>query len=522
MKRHLLYIIALWSLACMVSCHRHYQYPPVLQEEAHALYEQSKEYEANHDIEKQIDCLIKAYGLLPQFNDPTFASKVCQALGSAYMFRDLYEQSIAFLREGIEYALLEKPQGIQLSQAYSKLGRTYATVNNPDSAEHYFQLSLQQAKALEDSTEIGVGFSQLGAIYEMRKDFEKSIEYEKQGLDIYIQHGDSDYIPQSYYGIGSTYYYMNELDSARSYFEKALHTDNIYTVQGAYQALYHIHRKQGNLAEAIEYNQISNHLKDSIASIARDDMLAEMQMKYDNEKLVSEQRQQKLHIAYLIIALVLVGGASLATISFNQYRLKRNERKLQKAFLELQENKQSIRQNRIYIESITQELENTEQLAANQIKELTEQLTNLEQDNERLQTKNKKLEDIISQTEKHADQTINRMISQNKLLHKQNDSLHQFFEQHYPLLKELHEHPHPVKNWQDIYTITDIFFDSFYSRLKHDLPGMPEYSLQVCCLVKHGFTTPQIASIVGIASNSLSKQKGRIRNMMVERRPDIF
>ncbi|MBQ7552801.1 MAG: hypothetical protein IJT46_00390 [Bacteroidaceae bacterium] len=32
MKRHLLYIIALWSLACMVSCHRHYQYPSVLQE----------------------------------------------------------------------------------------------------------------------------------------------------------------------------------------------------------------------------------------------------------------------------------------------------------------------------------------------------------------------------------------------------------------------------------------------------------------------------------------------------------
>ena len=32
MKRHLIYILAVFCLACVCSCHRHYTYPLVLQE----------------------------------------------------------------------------------------------------------------------------------------------------------------------------------------------------------------------------------------------------------------------------------------------------------------------------------------------------------------------------------------------------------------------------------------------------------------------------------------------------------
>lgn len=492
------------------------------QQQAHDLFEQSKQYNKEKDVERQVTTLMQAYQLLPQINDPILASQICQALGNAYMYRDLYDESLAYSREAINYALQEEPHGKQLSLAYSQLGRTFAELHQTDSAFVYFEKALEQAQLLQDTTEIAVGYGQLSVAYRVSKDYSKALEYAKHELDIYIQHGDSSYIPQAYYSIGATHYYLGQLDSAKVCFEKALNTKNLYTIQGSYQALYHINRKLGNLAEAIEYNQLNNTIKDSIANMARDEMLAEMQVKYDNEKLLSEQSQQKLHNSYLLIALILLATTSLAFIAIYQYRLKRNEHELQNAFLKLQDNNQTIWHNRQQINQITQELKDSEQMAATQIQDLNNHLADIQSSNEHLQEYNQKLEKIISQREKYADQTINRMMEQNKHLQKQNDSLLQFFEQHFPELKELHNNPHPIKDWQSFYTLTDTLYNLFYSRLKQDMPDMPEYSLQICCLVKHSFSTPQIARIVGIAANSLSKQKGRIRNSMVEHRPDLF
>lgn len=150
------------------------------------------------------------------------------------MYRDLYDESLHYNREAIAYALQEEPHSKQLSLAYSKLGRTFVEMNVPDSAKYYFELALSQAKMLNDTTEIGVGYGQLGVVSRLKNDFQKALDYEQQQLTIYKQHRDSDYIPQAYCGIGSTYYYMGQYDSAKVCFEKSLQTNNIYTKHGAY------------------------------------------------------------------------------------------------------------------------------------------------------------------------------------------------------------------------------------------------------------------------------------------------
>lgn len=124
------------------------------QQQAHNLFEQSKQYKKDKDVEQQISTLLQAYQLLPQFDEPAFASQVCQALGSVYMYRQLYDQSLNYDREAIAYALLEKPQGKRLSLAYSELGRTFAELNEVDSAFLYFEKALNQAKLLKDSFDI--------------------------------------------------------------------------------------------------------------------------------------------------------------------------------------------------------------------------------------------------------------------------------------------------------------------------------------------------------------------------------
>lgn len=453
------------------------------QQQAHDLFEQSKQYKKEKDVERQVTTLMQAYKLLPQIDDPALASQICQALGNAYMYREIYDESLAYSREAVNYALQEEPHGKQLSLAYSQLGRTFAECYKADSAQVYFEKALDQTMLLQDTTEIAVGYGQLSVAYRVSKDYAKALEYAKHELDIYLQHGDSSYIPQAYYTIGATYYYLEQLDSAKVCFEKALNTQNIYTIQGSYQALYHINRKLGNLAEAIEYNQLNNTMKDSIANMARDEMLAEMQVKYDNEKLLNQQAKLELNnlrltlfLTFCIIAIVII-----VMVGSRVYRFFK--RKLTESRLKLEESERVINLNQQEINRMTHE---------------------------------------IAEADNNFNEKANLIIVQNGLLQKQNESLMDYFSNNVPLLKTLKEHPKAIKDWKPIYELTDALQMNFYTRIKNEIPEMTEGALNICCLIRLGFTTKQIATIVGIEAESLTKRKGRIRDEIMNNHPDLF
>ena len=326
------------------------------QQQAHDLFEQSKQYKKEKDVEKQMTALIQAYQLLPQFDEPAFASQVCQALGNAYMYRGLYDESLHYNREAIAYALQEEPHGKQLSLAYSKLGRTFAEQREVDSAQVYFEKALNQAKLLQDTTEIAVCYGEIGVVHRLRKDYAKALEYDKLELDTYLQHRDSDYIPQTYYGIGSTYYYMRQLDSAKVYFEKSLNTDNIYTKHGAYKALYLISRNQGKLEDAIRYNDIFRDYADSVSYYNRTEAVAEIQAKYDNEKLLNQQATLKLKNLRLTLFLTFSILAIAVIVMVGSRVYKYSQRKLAESKLKLQESERIINLNQQEINRMTHEI----------------------------------------------------------------------------------------------------------------------------------------------------------------------
>lgn len=453
------------------------------QQQAHELFEQSKQYKKEKDVEKQMAALIQAYQLLPQFDEPAFASQVCQALGNAYMYRDLYDESLHYNREAIAYALQEEPHSKQLSLAYSELGRTFVEMNLPDSAKYYFELALSQAKVLNDTTEIGVGYGQLGVVYQKQKDYAQSLEFARLELKTYILHEDSFYIPQAYYGIGATYYYMGQLDSAKVYFENSLNTDNIYTKHGAYKALYLISKKQGKLEDAIRYNDKFRDYADSVSIHNRTEAVAEIQAKYDNEKLLNQQAKLELNnlrltlfLTFCILAIVII-----VMVGSRIYRYTR--RKLAESRLKLQESERIINLNQQEINRMTRE---------------------------------------ITEADINFNEKANLIMAQNGLLQRQNKNLMDYFSSNVPLLKTLKEHPKAIKDWKPIYELTDALQMNFYTRLKNEIPEMPEGALNICCLIRLGFTTKQIATIVGIEAESLTKRKGRIRDEIMSNHPDLF
>ena len=453
------------------------------QQQAHDLFEQSKQYKKEKDVEKQIASLIQSYDLLPLFHEPAFASKVCQSLGSAYMYRELHDQSIYFSREAVNYALQEEPHGKQLSLAYSQLGRLFTEMNKPDSALYYFEKALSQAKLLNDTTEIGVGYGQLGVIYQMQNDYAKSLEYAKLELETYLQHGDSNYIPQAYYGVGATYYYMGQLDSAKVCFEESLLTDNIYTKYGAYKTLYLISRNQGKLEDAIRYNDKFRDYADSVNLYNRTEAVAGIQAKYDNEKLLNQQATLELRNLRLTLFLILSILAIVIIVMAGSRIYKYTKQKLAESRLKLQESERIIYLNQQEINRMTRE---------------------------------------IAEADNNFNEKANLIMVQNRLLQKQNESLIDYYSNNVPLLKKLKEHPKPIKDWKPVYELTDTLQMNCYTRLKQAFPEMADGSLNICCLIRLGFTTKQIAAIVGIEAESLTKRKGRIRDEIMNNHLDLF
>ena len=257
-------------------------------------------------LEEATECYVRARDLTASFDDPLFASLICQTLGRIYREQGIYDKAFNLFREAINYTT-QIPRSNDWSYAYSELGRTFAERDQSDSARHYFELSLENAELIKDLKMQGMAINELGVTYQADGNYKKALEYGKKGLALKQLQGDKRNIPQIKYSLGSVYYYMNELDSAQKYFQESLSSSRIQTKRGAYKTLYAISSKQGKHKEAIDYIEQYLVYNDSINNMDRARVIAEAQEKYDNEKLENEKKSLMLEKERLQRA-ILRGG----------------------------------------------------------------------------------------------------------------------------------------------------------------------------------------------------------------------
>lgn len=454
------------------------------QQKAHDLFEQSKQFKKDKDVERQISTLIQTYQLLPQIDEPAFASQVCQALGNAYMYRDLYDESLHYNREAIAYALQEKPHGMQLSLAYSKLGRTFAEQREVDSAQVYFEKALNQAILLQDTTEIAVCYGEIGVVHRLRKDYAKALEFDKLELNIYLQHGDSDYIPQAYYGVGATYYYMGQLDSARMYFENSLHTNNIYTKHGAYKALYLISKKQGRLEDAIRYNDKFRDYADSVSLYNMTEAVAEIQAKYDNANL--QIQRQHYYVMFLGTSLVIV-ILLLAGFFFVRWYVQRQRKyrdTLNRILAEV------YRKTDAFIEEKKLEIEEVERI-----------IGDLSYDDELERNHQQRRKESLRLEMERAK--VEQELQKKREIELMNSEVMNMLKSHVDLGKVLND-----KEWMTIEQTINNIYPDFVDKLS-TINGMTEIKHHVCLLTKLHQRNTDIAVLVGRTPSAITRIKSR-------------
>ena len=488
-------------------------------------------------LEEATECYVRARDLTASFDDPLFASLICQTLGRIYREQGIYDKAFDLFREAIHH-VTQVPRSKDWSHAYSELGRTFAERNQLDSARHYFELSLENAELIKDLKMQGMAIGELGVVSRAKGNYKQALEHGKKRLALEQSIGNGRNIPQAQYSLGRTFYYINELDSAKKYFQQSLSSFQIQTKRGAYKTLYAISRKQGKYKEAIDYIEQYLVYNDSINNMDRARAIAEAQEKYDNEKLENEKKslmleKERLQRAILrggIVVALLVGSIAFGyqrKLWLKERRLRKSEEEIQEYLANLHENEEMILQKQALIQSLSRDLEdkaNLEEMAREQLG----QIGRLRDDTEFLRAQNleykKKIDDYTRSASQNEDRIVKleKLSDQNLALKSREAFLVDYIYAHTEPFRELRINPRKFNNWALLYERLDILHDRFLSRLRKDFPTLGEMDLRVCGLIKAGFSTSEIAEVLCVAAPSVTKRKYRIRERVNQARENTI
>lgn len=188
-------------------------------------------------LEEATAYYVQAKDLIGSFDDPLFASLICETLGRVYREQKLYDKAFELFRMSIRF-VSQVPRRSDRSHAYSELGRTFAECDELDSARYYFEQSLENGILINDLQVRSMAIGELGVVCQKKGNYEKALEYKKEELAWELQLGDSINFSAAKYGVATVFYQMGQLDSAEVYLKEAMNTSHIGRIRMASLLLY--------------------------------------------------------------------------------------------------------------------------------------------------------------------------------------------------------------------------------------------------------------------------------------------
>ena len=284
-------------------------------------------------------------------------------------------------------------------------------------------------------------------------------------------------------------------------------------------------QKLGCYKEAVRYSKSLWEKQDSINKIVREKTLIEMQEKYDQQKVINEKN--KAEKRGLIILCVSIGFISVIVVSY-QWKILRQKKELEDKRNELNnlneklaENKSKIAQNeeRMAMVAQVEAVDMIEELKEKEVAIENMRLQNeaLNKDNQDLLVKIEQREAVLQEKSKDTER-LNQLTEKNVYLRKREAFLSNQLLKMDEMITKLKKEPNSLEDyqWQELKEKTDALFDGYTERLLKKVPTLTTHDVHICCLIKLSFSHIAIADILGISPTSVSRQKQRLKERIVQ------
>lgn len=437
---------------------------------------------------------LKAKSIFDGSKEYRMLGLISEEIGTLNWSQYLTEEALLNYQNALKYYYLIN-NACYISYASRSIGRYYLSVgNNLDSAYVYYQNALVIAHENGCDSELTI-LQELGLYYRIKKDYKKAEYYLLQALKL-AKNKSTFLYSEIYLSLGYTYLLMNDKDNAESNLRKAIEKANVYTQTDAYKLLFRLEKTRKDPWKAIAYKEKSDSLNKIIQKTEIREAVAGLQKKYENEKLQKENLQLKINNQnILLLCCVLFFLVSLIGF-YVYYRHRHHKRRMQEIEQQITINKEEIA---LYQEELVnyQQLQNKSEDYRSKIGELNGKVLLLQSQNrtltERLNTLGGDIDNSCSAIDTKYISIFRLLVSLRSGSFKGE-------------LSRL--------DWEHLFDLFNYLYLGIVIRLQEEYPQLTKHDLEICCLLKFGFTNDMLKQVFLTTSDSITKAKGRLKKRL--------
>lgn len=435
---------------------------------------------------------LKAKNIFEGSKEYKMLGLISEEMGTLNWAQDVKEEVLRNYEDALKYYIFAKDT-LCMSYALRSMGRYYLSVPvDFDSAYTYYQKALHIAHEHNCNSELTI-LQELGLFYRMKKEYEKAEHYLLMALSI---DEDVAVFSEINLSLGYTYLLKNELDKAEQYLEKATKVTNLYTQIDAYKSLYKLEKYRKNPWKAIYYKEKSDSLNNINQRAEIKKAVAELQKKYENEKLQRENLQLKIKNQRVLILCFLFFFLIFMSFLLFYYKHRRHKKKIK-------EIEQQIDANREEITLYQEELINYQQLQS-ESEDFRSKIGELNGKVLLLQSQNKTLADRLNLLGGDIDSSCSpadaKYISVFRML--------------LALKSGSYKGELSRSDWTLLFELFNFLYLDMVVRLQEEYPALTKHDLEICCLLKFGFTNDALKRVFFATPDAITKAKGRLKKRL--------
>jgi PAS domain S-box-containing protein len=285
-------------------------------------------------IDKSLEMHFDALALFERENDSMGVAFSYANIGMAYYFFQDYENALEYHFRSL---LIKEYLGDQGQIAYSQnaIGMVLAEMGDYARALDYYISALAIQKKLDKRHEIANIYGNLSKVFSKLGRLNEALEYFKKAEEVLHEIGSEYGYALTLNEIANIYLLLNDTENAINKVKNAetlgLKLNNLGVLHYNYRLQAKIYDQIGDHQQAYDYLLKSANLKDSLFSEQRNREITETQVRYETERIDSENKilllslaEQQLRIRFLIA--IIASTLLLFIIFFFIWRQHKNNR----------------------------------------------------------------------------------------------------------------------------------------------------------------------------------------------------
>lgn len=446
--------------------------------------------------EEALKFFLAAKDIYERTKDHKMLALIAEEVGMINRKQDLYDDALTNFREALTtYKQLK--DSLSVISASLNIARVYLFKSEWDSCSLYYNNALEIAVQKNYLSEITI-LHELGILY---RSMQNLSEAERYFLAAYEKETDEEKKYMECLSLGYLYMQMGQTENARKYLMMSANSSKAYTQISAYDCLYFLEKDIDNFEEAIVYHELADSITNAMEELNSRELIANLQKKYENEKLRNDNLQMKVRYTNFILWGTIAFLFVVACMCYYYYKNRNNKKKIAEIELQIQENEEEIERYQQEIEDI--------QISKDQV--LKENLV-LEENRTKVGELNGKIvlltmqNKTLSEHLKELGGELNVGISSGSFIHA------------FRLLLAIKEGTLRGKlsneERQKLFSLFDLIYWNYVSRLLERAPTLTKHDLEICCFLKFGLSHEELSCIFHTTSDSVTRAKGRLKGRL--------